>query len=234
MNGQMWRTRILVAVALSGVAGCTVMASQVWDNKQAGRDFVDGTRVLAELHFEFTRQEALAEDDGMLEGWTEKMNGINLSPADILNGSVVSVDTYCFAHNSSVGCKHIGAYVAYVRPELLGTLTAKHGGAEVNYRSVREHGDLLEVELRKTEKNGVAGIVVGIYRSHEDWQDCRYRDLQPSSVNAVSRLGPPVALWIHCDGAEHDGWTRMPVSGAPSHSNGSPVAELRKLPSRTK
>lgn len=211
--------------ASAALALCLLLVACVstprWDNKEANRDFVDGTRVLAELHASFTRQEILSacsERDGFLCGWREKLLDIGYEDKDIVDGSEVTTDTYCYGHNSGVGCAHLGVYIAHVPPSLHGKLTSKYERRGGKLHALRDHGDLVELELKRTPTNHLAGVVVGVHRRHGEWGDCRYQELTQGALGALyafSSIGPPVGLWIECDEAEAAGWTRRAVRGAP-------------------
>lgn len=215
----------LAVVVLFAVSGCSVNSG--WKTGTADDDFVDGTRVLGELILSTTREQAMS-NEGILQGWREKVLSLGHTDADIQNGSGVTVWAYCYGHNSGVPqCAHHGHYVAFVPPEYReGLRFADDGDPETA-------GDIVEVELVRTPKGAIVGKLVGIYRPAADWGDCRMESLQrgalSSTLATLSGVGPPRAIWLECDSAAADGWSRRPVRGAPL-STALPVSEWIRLP----
>ena len=205
--------------------GCASLSS--WETEAAPDDFVDGTRILAELVLITTREQALT-GGGLMEGWRDKLVDVGYSDADIVDGSEVTVVSYCYGHNSGVRqCAHHGHYVAHVPVELREGLSINDDG---NSETV---GDLVEVELVKATTGHLVGRIVGVYRKAEDWGDCRFEFLETGSLSTtlsiIGGVGPPHALWIECASAVSDGWVRRPVLGAPLSAT-TLVSEWVKLP----
>jgi hypothetical protein len=200
-------------------AGC---ASQYgWNTQSAPADFVDGSRVLAEVVFIATRENVLS-NNGLMQGLRDKLISAGYTDNDIVDGSEVTVSSYCYRWNSGgPTCTHHGHYVAHVPAELREGL---HG-----ISGFRTAGDLVEIELVKTPNGYLVGNVVAVYRKSEDWSPCRAASLQQTAVMAtLLGVGPPKATWIECENIESEGWIRRPVLGAPS-SAGPPISEWVKL-----
>jgi hypothetical protein len=208
-----------VALVLGGCAGLS------WETEKADSSFVDGTRILGEVGWAYTRDEVLAEKDPYVPGWRTKLLSIGFTDAEIVNGSEVSVHTFCYAWDMAVPCRHRGVYLAHVNPNLQGKVASRRG---------RLHGELVEIELRKTPSNDLAGVVVAIYRKGDDWQDCRGKNLGDMGIFKYSPSGPPNGAWIDCDGLEKEGWVQRVVRSAPSSDPNKPpliyVHEWIKLP----
>jgi hypothetical protein len=223
MNKMFFHKSIFYFLILILSGGCSTLSG--WDTQSASNSFIDGTVVLGEVITIATREETLNRG-GYFQGWRDKLISAGYSDKDIVDGSEVSVWTYCFAHNSGVDwCSHTGHYVAHVPDELR---------KELKGDDQYPHGDLVEVKLGKTEKGYLVGEVVAVYREAENWNNCHIEKLQPSSAlySAVSTLmlvGPPQGAWIECEMDANQGWKRRPVSGAPL-SAGQPVSEWVKYP----
>ena len=205
------------------INGCASLSG--WQTEYASDDFVEGTVILAEVVRITTREEALSKD-GFFEGWRDKLISAGYSDNDIVDGSEVSVWTYCFVHNSGVyWCSHTGHYVAHVPPELRKGLKG-----DTDY----PHGDLVEVRLIKNETGYLVGEVTEIYKKSDDWDNCHiahYEPLEPlyPIFATLMLVGPPQAFWIECEMDSSEGWQRRPVRGAPP-SAGNPVSEWVKFP----
>jgi hypothetical protein len=217
------RASILVLSLLAG--GCASLSA--WETESASDGFVDGTRILAELVLITTREQAISAG-GLMEGWRDKLLDVGYTDDEIVDGSEVTVVSYCYGHNSGVRqCAHHGHYVAHVPIELREGLSVNDDG---NPDTI---GDLVEIELAKTSTGHLVGKIVGVYRSAKDWGDCRFEFLETgslsSAVSILGGVGPPHALWIECDSAESNGWVRRPVRGAPRSAT-SLVSEWVKLP----
>jgi len=218
-------SRVLVMLWSISAVGCASVSS--WQTESAPDDFVDGTRILAELVLIATREQALT-GGGLMEGWHDKLLAVGYSDSDIVDGSEVTVVSYCYGHNSGVPqCAHHGHYVAHVPVELRDGLTINDDG---NSETV---GDLVEVELTKTAAGQLVGKIVRVHRKAEDWGDCRFEFLQTGALSStlltIGSVGPPRAFWIECASAESDGWLRRPVRGAPLSAT-TLVSEWVKLP----
>lgn len=198
-----------------------------WDTKSASSDFVDGTRVLAEVVLIATRHQVISNDFGT-DGSLAMLISAGYTDNDIVDGSEVTVWSYCFGHNSGVHiCRHTGHYIAHVPLELREGLQASPAWDTT--------GDLVEVELTKTPTGYLVGKVVTVYRKSEDWSPCRRAEYQPTSelsnvlLSTLTTVGPPRAKWIECENLEGEGWVRRPVRGAPP-SKGPPISEWVKIP----
>jgi hypothetical protein len=204
--------------------GCASISG--WDTKSASSDFVDGTRVLAEVVMIATRHQVISNDFGNDDSLATLISA-GYTDNDIVDGSVVTVWSYCFGHNSGVHiCRHTGHYIAHVPLELREGLQDSPAWDTT--------GDLVEVELTKTPTGYLVGKVVTVYRKSEDWSPCRRAEYQPTSElsNAflsLTTVGPPRAIWIECENLEGEGWVRRPVRGAPP-SKGPPISEWVKIP----
>jgi hypothetical protein len=209
------------------VSGCASVSG--WQTESASPDFVDGTVILTELIMVATRDQVIAEE-GLLKGWRSKLVAAGYSDKDIVDGSEVTVWSYCYGYNSGVPlCAHHGHYVAHVPPEL------RHGLQGDPDGNPETSGDLVEIELQRTSAGDLVGKLVAVYRKSGDWGSCRDAYLErgevSSAVLALMVVGPPRANWIECDHAESDGWVRQPVSGAPL-SVGLPVSQWVKFPAK--
>ncbi len=199
-----------------------------WDTQSASDDFVDGTRIIGEVILIASRDQVL-EGNGLLRGWRDKLFSAGFTDEDIVNGSEVTVWTYCFGWNSGVDvCAHNGHYVAHVSSELIEELQLNSDEA------TGTSGDLLEFELMRSPQGYLIGKAVSVFRRTEDWGPCREARYQPTSQTSsalltLSGVGPPQGLWIDCEGLESDGWIRRPVSGAPIPA-GPPISAWIKLP----
>jgi hypothetical protein len=214
-----------VSVSLSA---CSSLSG--WDTQSATEDFIDGTRIIGEVILIATRDQVL-EGKGLMSGWSDKLLSVGFTDEDIVNGSEVTVWTYCFGWNSGVDlCAHSGHYVAHVSPQLIEDLQLNSDEA------TGTSGDLVEVELVRSPEGYLIGKVVAVFQRTEDWGPCREARYQPTSETSaalltLSGVGPPQGLWIECEGLESAGWTRQPVRGAPIPA-GPPISEWIKLPQK--
>jgi hypothetical protein len=222
---SLFRLGFTLPVIVSLCAGCSTLSG--WETQSASTDFVDGTRVLGELIQVSTRDEVLA-GQGLLKGWREKLFSAGYSDKDIVDGSEITVWTYCYGHNSGVPlCAHHGHYVAHVPPEL-------RAGLQGDPDSKPEtSGDLVEIELNRNPAGELVGRLIAVFRKSGDWGPCRDAYLERGEVSSalltLTTVGPPRANWIECDHAEVNSWMRKPVVGAP-FSRGQPVSQWVKLP----
>ena len=204
-------------------AGCATNSD--WQTETTSADFAAGTHILGELILIMSRDQALS-GDGMLKHWREKLHDLGYTDADIVDGSGATVWTYCYGHNSGVPlCAHHGHYVVHVPQEFRSVLNfGEDGNAETT-------GDPVEIELVKTARGQIVGRLVSVYRAATDWGDCRVCSLERSSLSnsilVLSSVGSPRAIWLECDSAEADGWTRRPVRVAPPAEQ-VPVSEWIK------
>lgn len=205
-------------------AGCASQSG--WETQSATSDHVDGTRILAEVVLVTTREQVLA-NQGLMKGWRNKLLDAGYSDSDIVDGSEVTVWSYCYGWNSGVPiCAHHGHYVAHVPAELREGL---QGDPDSDWET---SGDLVEVELTSTRSGYLVGKVVALYRKADDWSPCRKTSLQQrsdlgSALSLLAGVGPPRAMWIECDSDNSAGWIRRPVRGAPG-SPGPPISEWVK------
>ena len=197
-----------------------------WKTRTAPNDFVDGTIVLAEVILPASREQVV-KGEGILQGWRDTLLAAGLNDRDIVDGSEVTLWTYCYGHNSGVPlCAHHGHYLAHLPEHLRNKVRGDPDSrADTN-------GDLVEVRLTRMPSGRLFGEVVGAYRPSTDWGDCREATLDRSGAEtallSLTMVGPPRASWIECTGAESEGWSRRPVLGAPL-SRGPPVSEWVKL-----
>lgn len=229
-----WKTYIRAHLSLSLVllAACTTMQLPERDGVpqidrggaiQIPRNFVDGKRVLAVVERVFTRDEIInAKADSqyplrLLEGWYRKLLDAGYSDSDIVNESGILAISYCYGHSTMSQCSFRGYYEVYVGAELRGQLVPSRS-VEIRGRQKYEHGDIVEIELQPTALGEFIAVVVGVHRKHDDWRDCRVRELENNPVEVLITwlflLGPPQARWVECDGLEKDGWRRVFVRGA--------------------
>lgn len=211
---------VLCAIALSG---CAVLDN--WHTEYAPQGFVPETRVLAEVVVKAPR-EAVVSGKGYFRDWHNKLIAAGYSDTDVVDGSEVSTWAYCYGHNGGVPqCANHGHYLAHVPPELRKEL-----------RSIDEsdsRGDLVEVELTATPDGQLVGKVVIVFRTHDNWADCRIVHLKPPGAGLFQFMyGPPHGTWLECDDLEADGWIRRPVLGAPPVGR-SAVVGLAEDPGRT-
>ena len=216
---------IYIFILLSMISGCASMSG--WESETAPDNFIDGTTILGEVVMVPTKDEAFS-NNGIFKDLKKKLVSVGYNDADISDGSLVSIWTYCYGWNSGVPlCSHHGHYIAYVPENLRGTINGdKDDRAETN-------GDLVEVTLTKTSDNKILGRVKGKYADGDDWKNCRESGLNQTSnigvaLSTLAMVGPPQAMWIECDMEGSSGWLRRPVPG-PS-SDGPPISEWIKLP----
>ncbi|MBA6294374.1 hypothetical protein H4J58_03185 [Colwellia sp. MB3u-70] len=174
-----------------------------------------------------TRDESLS-NKGLLLGWRDKLISAGYTDNDIVDGSEITIFTYCYGWNSGVSiCAHHGHYVAHVPVELQGKLK---GDLDATWST---SGDLVEVELNKTPKGYIVGKVVRLFRKSDDWSPCRKVSLEQVSeasvvLSTLAGIGPARAMWIECDESNAGGWTRRPILHGPQ-SAGPPISEWVKL-----
>jgi hypothetical protein len=215
----------ILPILLLFLAGCASVTG-AWETQFASTDFVDGTRVLAEVILVATRDQVIAPTKGLLYGWRDKLIAAGYTDNDIVDGSEVTMWSYCYGHNSGVSiCAHNGYYVAHVPLKLREGLQG--------FYSWETNGDLVEVELTKTATGHLVGNVVSVYRKSGDWGTCRRTNLQQTSetystLMTIAGVGPARAIWIECGNMESEGWVRRPVLRAPQ-SAGPPISEWIKL-----
>lgn len=206
-------------------AGCASQSG--WETQSASPEFVNGTRILAEVVMITTRDESLS-NKGLLLGWRDKLISAGYTDNDIVDGSEITIFTYCYGWNSGVSiCAHHGHYVAHVPVELQGKLK---GDLDATWST---SGDLVEVELNKTPKGYIVGKVVRLFRKSDDWSPCRKVSLEQVSeasvvLSTLAGIGPARAMWIECDESNAGGWTRRPILHGPQ-SAGPPISEWVKL-----
>jgi hypothetical protein len=207
-------------------AGCASQSG--WETQSASPEFVNGTRILAEVVMITTRDESLS-NKGLFSGWQEKLKSAGYTDNDIVDGSEVSLWSYCYGWNSGVStCAHHGHYVAHVPKELRGKLKAV-----INVTG-ETSGDLVEVELNKTPTGHIVGKVVSLFRKSGDWSPCHKTSLQLISeasalLSTLVGIGPARAEWIECEEPNAEGWIRRPILRGPQ-SAGPPISEWVKLP----
>lgn len=220
-----YRLGLVLSLPALLCAGCSTLSG--WETRSASTDFVDGTRVLGEVIMVARREDVIA-GQGLLKGWREKLISAGYSDDDIVDGSEVTVWSYCYGHNSGVPlCAHHGHYVVHVPTNLRAGLQGDPDGES------ETSGDLVEIELKRTPTGELVGSLVAVFRKSGDWSPCRDAYLERGEVSSallsLTTVGPPRANWIECDNVESDGWTRQPVVGAP-FSQGWPVSQWVKLP----
>ena len=191
-------------------------------------DFVDGTTVLAILAEKFSRDKVI-RPGWVNKNWYPRLQEAGYADADIVDGSEISALSYCYGHNSKSGCSHQGLYFAHVPPPLRDQLQVGNVG------NVSDRNDIVEIELRMLPSKLLIGVVKRIYRHANDWGSCRAKFLSSSKMYALSPVGPPIGLWIVCDGLEDDGWNGLSVRGAPLPSGtdegeSANIHEWRRIP----
>jgi len=230
-------TRLLLLIAVFAL-GCVPLAGNAAQDGPAeveagfmkpASGFVDGTRVLAILAEKFARDRILQEG-WVARNWYPRLLEAGYRDADIADGSEISAMSYCYGHNARVGCKHQGLFFAHVPQELRDRLVAGEAG------NVSVLNDILEIELRMLPSKQLFGVVKRIYRPAGAWGDCRVKLLATSAAYALSPYGPPVGLWLVCDGLQREGWFGMHVRGAPLPSGtdegeAANMHEWRNIPS---
>jgi hypothetical protein len=219
-----------------------------WETEKADSSFVDGTRILAQVAVIYPRNEILTGQheeysyvqgktvsratDRFATGWHEKLLSAGFKDEDIADGSELGAQTFCFAWDMVIPCRHHGVYMAHIGASLQGKLRSY---AE-SLKSGGRRGDLVEIELKKTPSGALVGTVVAVYRKQDDWQNCRMADLGDMGIFKYAPSGPPHASWVECDGLETEGWTPRIVRSAPSSNPNNPpltyVREWIKLPAR--
>ncbi|MDA1076762.1 MAG: hypothetical protein O3A63_18720 [Proteobacteria bacterium] len=220
--------RRCLAILLPALLNFGCAAQSGWETQTAPADFVNGSRILAELVLVTTREEAISAG-GLMEGWRSKLLEAGYMDEDIVDGSEVTAWTYCYGWNSGVSiCAHHGHYVAHVPAELRGHL---QGDPDNNWET---SGDLVEIELTRTPSGYLVGTVVGVVRKATDWSPCRKTSLKlisetSAALATLAGVGPAQGMWIERDNLESEGWIRRPVVGAPG-SAGPPISEWIKSP----
>jgi hypothetical protein len=228
---------LLPVAAFLLLHGCA-SSGPYWETKQAPADFVAGTRVLAEVTESITRAEVLSGQyaQPLTSGLHERLLAVGIADIEIVDGSEVGARTFCYGHNSVAGCVHQGFYNVHLPPRFRGKVNVQFD----RHVRLRSRGDLIEVELRKTPTNQLVGILVGVYRTYDDWRDCQeesliYKETASQALLSLSPYGPPGARWIECAGIEKEGWIRRPVLGAPPNGvPNKPVSQWFKLPPSAK
>ncbi|HKW38357.1 MAG TPA: hypothetical protein VJO54_11155 [Burkholderiales bacterium] len=230
------------------LAGCAGIS---WETEKADPSFVDRTRILAMVIVVYSRNEIATgkrerysyvqgktvegASDPFIEKWREKLLSAGFADAEIADGSELRAQTFCYAWDMAIPCRHRGYYLAHVNPPLQGKLRSlvesRRGGMQT--------ADLVEIELRKTPTDDLVGVVVGIYRKYDDFRDCRVENLGDMGMFKYSPSGPPNGSWLECDGLEKEGWTQRIVRSAPSSNPNNPpphkyVREWIKLPPSAK
>jgi hypothetical protein len=207
----MKRTVLAAAAIALSFCGCS-FAPRIKQSEQAPENFVERTRILAEVTGTYTRTQILQPKQSWtgVETWHARMLSVGFTDADIVDGSEVSASTYCYAHNSNVGCRHQGLYFAHVPSALQGQLSARWE----NGVQVRQHGDIVEIELQQTPSNDLVGVVVAVYRKYDSWASCRWERLNYEGF-VPSPFGSPIGMWLDCDELEKEGWQKRRVAHAP-------------------
>jgi hypothetical protein len=212
--------------------GCASSNPSHWETERVPQGFVEKEHILLEGGGYLNRDQVLSPNSVppyTLELYKGLLS-VGVGDTDIVDASVISGYSFCYGHNSGVGCVHEGFYSVYIPPNLLGKVNLGMDRNGVN----RPNGDLIEVELRKTPTNHMIGILVSVYRKYDDWRDCHREHLHLEGLGkemmSISPYGPPVAQWIECDRIEQDGWTRRLVPGAPPNGVADkPVSEWIKM-----
>jgi len=83
------------------LSGCGPMSAFSWATKDAPKDFVAGTRVLAEVIRIVPRQSVVYEEY-LFGGWRDTLISVGYSDSDIVDGSEIIAWAYCYGHNSGV------------------------------------------------------------------------------------------------------------------------------------
>lgn len=214
----------LLSCIVSLLMGCA--PSTNW-GESPSPNFVNGTRILAEVIYIAKREDIVGKNE-FQPGWWNTLQAAGYSEADIIDGSEMTVFSYCYGFNSGVPtCQHNGMYLAHASAELSHGLRGNYGNA-----NSQTGGDLLEIELTKIPTGKVIGKVVAVFRKSDQWGSCRIAQLVSSSfvdvMQTLALVGPPRAMWIECDDLESEGWTRKPVGGPPSE--GPSISQWIKLP----
>jgi hypothetical protein len=139
--------------------------------------------------------------------------------SDIVDGSEIDVVTYCYAHNSSVGCKNIRGYITHASPD---------------FRNQIEVNSVVAIKVDINKENRLMGSVVRVYGQFKDPAlNCGFIYLNYKGLSSFSPYGPPVAQWFECKGITDDGWVRKCAPDAPwggPISGQTCVFELQKPP----
>jgi len=208
----------MVLVLCLAVQGCAIEPTKMTD---IPKDFINGTRVLAVAAVAYKREEIIKEnvDKHVITGWHKKLMEAGYKDADIVDGSEIGGFTYAYGHNSAVGARHRGMYLAHIEPALQGQV---------------HEDDIVEIELRTTPSNQLVGIVKRIFRKYDDWGDCFWHHLNYKGIFPGGPYGPPQGIWLDCRNIENEGWRRECISGAPPTGplgeKNACVSEWRKKP----
>lgn len=234
-----WLRVIAITCTVVQLSACATNWPQ-WATKYAPTDFVDGTRVLAEATASLSREDVLTgtyagQQASLTAGLYQRLLSLDIEDSEIVDGSQITARTFCYGHNSAVGCLHQGIYHVRLTPGERKMINVQVDG----HNRVRTRGDLLDVELRRTHDNTLIGRLVGVYRQFDDWRDCRFASLayggRDWSIAVMVPYGPPLGQWIECASLEKDGWSRRAVTNAPPNGTPNiPMSEWIKLPPRPK
>lgn len=194
--------------------------SSVRGNIQSG--FQSGTQILGQVARVYSRDDVLENKRPLVTSELKKdLLEIGTPESEILDGSEVQVNTYCYAWNSSVGCKNISMYMAHASPELKGKI---------------KRGSIVAVKMYVTKENRLVGLVVHDFGEGEDPKlGCESLSLVYKGLSSFSPLGPPIGIWLYCKGIPllQEGWVKKNVPEAPCGPfvSGPCVFELQKPPS---
>lgn len=178
-----------------------------------------GSWILGEVVIVVSREELA--DQSKLPKLREDLLASGVPESELGEGSEVIVWSYGYAHNSSVGWKYGGRYLAHVNPALRDSIKV---------------GSIVAVRVDMNPQNRPLGSVMRVYGDKSDPAlGCEYRYLNYEGLAAFSPYGPPIGGWLECKGFAEEGWTRVCVPGAPPPGplteHPSCVSELQKPPS---
>ena len=184
--------------------------------------FQSGTQILGQVAIVYSRDDVLENKRPIVTSELKKdLLEIGVPESEILDGSEVQVSTYCYAWNSSVGCKHVSRYMAHAAPEIRGKI---------------KRGSIVAVKMYVTEEKRLVGLVVHDFGDGEDPKlGCEPLSLVYKGLSSLSPLGPPIGAWFYCKQIPllQDGWVKKNVPEAPCGPfiSGPCVFELQKPPS---
>lgn len=220
MITQRSRFALVLLVGLSaGCAGSGAAPTVTSRLEDAPSAFVEGTRVLAVVYGEYTREEIFTPtiDLPLTSAWRQELNGIGVTDADIADGSEIYASSFFWSMRSRFD---VGDYMAHVDATLQGKLHYAFPRSKTEIpKRMEQGGDIAEIELSRTASGKLAGRVVAIYREQGAWRDCRIERVSTAApaalLKGVLNMSIPVGGWIECDGLEAEGWVARPVEGQP-------------------
>ncbi len=186
--------------------------------EQVTPGLLTGSEILGEVVTAVALKDILRHRD--FSGYREDLLATGVPAEEIVEGSEVIVFSYCYAHNSRVGCKHGGRYVAHVAADLREKLGV---------------GSIVSAKLTLSDGRWPLARISEVFGKVDDPAlDCTHRRLDYRGLASFSPYGPPIGGWLECKGIQAQGWVRKCVAGAPppgpASSQTDCVSELQRPP----